>query len=155
MIKYLINIDGEKETQKLGYEIGKLLFPGSVVSLTGDLGVGKTTFTKGIAKALNIKQVVNSPTFTIIKEYEGDLNLYHMDVYRISDKEDLGFDEYFFNDGITVIEWAENIKSLLPYERLNIVLKKISENKRIIEINPLGNKYEYLCEVLKNEKIID
>ena len=155
MIKYLINIDGEKETQKLGYEIGKLLFPGSVVSLTGDLGVGKTTFTKSIAKALNIKQVVNSPTFTIIKEYEGDLNLYHMDVYRISDKEDLGFDEYFFNDGITVIEWAENIKSLLPYERLNIVLKKISENKRIIEINPLGNKYEYLCEVLKNEKIID
>ena len=98
--------------------------------------------------------MINSPTFTIIKEYEGNLNLYHMDVYRIQD-EDLGFDEYFYHDGVTVIEWADNIKSLLPQERLVIRIEKVSENQRVIELEPLGFKYEKLCEELENEKIID
>lgn len=153
MKKYMFNVSSEKETNTLGYELGKLLFPNSIVALEGNLGVGKTTFTKGIAEGLNIKQVVNSPTFTIIKEYEGNLNLYHMDVYRISEEEDLGIDEYFYSDGVTVIEWPENINSLLPEEKLIIEINKIDETKRQFVFKPVGKKYEQICEVLKNEKI--
>lgn len=154
MKKYLFYVNSEEETIKLGYIIGKKLFPESVIALIGDLSAGKTTLTKGIAQGLNVQQVINSPTFTIIKEYEGDLNLYHMDVYRIQN-EDLGFEEYFYHDGVTVIEWADNIKSFLPDERLIIKIEKISDNQRQIELEPIGTKYEKLCEELENEKIID
>lgn len=92
-------------------KLGSLLQPGDVLALEGDLGAGKTTFTKGLAKGLDIKRNVNSPTFTIIKEYHGRLPLYHMDVYRVEDSfEDLGFDEYFDGNGVTVVEWAHLVK---------------------------------------------
>ncbi|QVK18766.1 tRNA (adenosine(37)-N6)-threonylcarbamoyltransferase complex ATPase subunit type 1 TsaE [Mycoplasmatota bacterium] len=156
MKKYQVEVNNLRETQNLAIEIGKRLFPGTVITLEGDLGAGKTTFTKGIALALNINKTVNSPTFTIIKEYEGDLPLYHMDTYRISDDlEDLGFDEYFYANGVTLIEWARHIQSQLPSERLEINLYVTGETKRVFEFFPLGQKYEQLCEVLVNEKIID
>ena len=93
-------------TTYLGYRLGKLLKPDSIICLNGDLAAGKTTFTKGIGKALGVKRVINSPTFTLLKIYEGDLTLYHIDAYRLAENDaDLGFDEYFDLGGVTVIEW--------------------------------------------------
>lgn len=151
MKEYKLIIENLEKTDKLAQKLGKVLFPGAVIALEGDLGAGKTTFTKGIAKALNIKKNVNSPTFTIIKEYSGDLNLYHMDVYRLNNEyEDLGFDEYFYNDGITVIEWASKIYDQLPVNRLNINIYVSGESERIIEVIPFGEKYQSLCEEVFN-----
>lgn len=95
-----------KETQQMAERLARYLKPGDVLALDGDLGAGKTNFTQGLARGLGVTAVVNSPTFTIIKEYSGRYPLYHMDVYRLEDEwEDLGFDEYFYGDGITVVEW--------------------------------------------------
>jgi len=156
MKKYQIEVKNLEETHDLALIIGKRLFSGAVITLEGEIGAGKTTFTKGIALSLHITKIVNSPTFTIIKEYVGDLPLYHMDVYRITnDLEDLGFDEYFYSDGVTVIEWATHIQKQLPPERLEIIISVTGETSRLFEISPIGKKYEQLCEVLTNEKIID
>ena len=152
---YSVKVNNEEETLIVAYHLGKKLFPGCLITLDGDLGAGKTTFTKGIAKGLEIKQIVNSPTFTIIKEYEGKLPLYHMDVYRINDDEDLGFDEYFYGNGVTVIEWANNIRSLLPHERLSLNIVILSDSARHLKFTPFGKKYGQICEDLKHEKIID
>ncbi|WP_008826514.1 tRNA (adenosine(37)-N6)-threonylcarbamoyltransferase complex ATPase subunit type 1 TsaE [Haloplasma contractile] len=147
----LITNSGE-ETENLGYRLGKHLFSGAVLTLEGDLGAGKTTFTKGIAKSLHINQIVKSPTFTIIKEYNGDLPLYHMDVYRLDDMyEDLGFDDYFYSDGVTVVEWAKRIKEQLPKNYLEINVFNLSETKREVVLIPHGEQYVKLCEVLHDE----
>ncbi|MDF2699680.1 MAG: tRNA ((37)-N6)-threonylcarbamoyltransferase complex ATPase subunit type 1 TsaE, partial [Haloplasmataceae bacterium] len=141
-----------EETIEFAKNLGNKLFPGAVITLEGDLGAGKTTFTKGIAQALHVNKTVNSPTFTIIKEYVGDLNLYHMDVYRLSDHlEDLGFDEYFYGEGVCVIEWASIIEDQIPRERLHINIFVQGEFERLIELVPNGTKYQKLCEVLFNE----
>ena len=112
MNQYEFKLNHLDETFQFAEKLSQYLKPGDVIGLEGDLGAGKTTFTKGIAKGLGIKKNINSPTFTIIKEYTGGkYPLYHMDVYRLDDSmEDLGFDEYFHGDGITVIEWAHLIK---------------------------------------------
>ena len=111
----------EEETLQFAVSLAQRLLGGDVIALEGDLGAGKTAFTKGLAKGLGVTRTVNSPTFTIIKEYQGRLPLYHMDVYRVSEsEEDLGFDEYFDGDGVTVIEWAHLIKEQLPEEILVI-----------------------------------
>ncbi len=156
MKKYQVEVNTLKQTNVLANKIGKHLFKGAVITLEGDLGAGKTTFTKGIAEALEIKKTVNSPTFTIIKEYEGIYPLYHMDVYRIEDDlEDLGFDEYFYSNGVSIIEWASHIKSQLPNERLEIDITILGETKRLFEFYPIGKPYIQLCEVLKDEKLVD
>ena len=110
-----LKINTPEDMIKLGEVFGKILKPNDCLSLSGNLGAGKTTFTKGIGIALNIKAVINSPTFTIMKIYKGDLTLYHLDVYRIQNAmDDFELEEYFYLGGISVIEWAENIKELLP-----------------------------------------
>ena len=123
-----------------------------VICLRGDLGSGKTVFTKGFAKALEVKEEVTSPTFNIIKEYTtGELPLFHMDVYRLDGNvEDLGIEEYYSKKGITIIEWADMIPDYLPEERLDIKIKNSSEDedKRIITIKPYGAAYEELCEAI-------
>ena len=123
-----------------------------VICLRGDLGSGKTVFTKGFAKALEVKEEVTSPTFNIIKEYtSGELPLFHMDVYRLDGNvEDLGIEEYYSKNGITIIEWADMIPDYLPEERLDIKIKNSSEDedKRIITITPYGTIYEELCEAI-------
>ena len=123
-----------------------------VICLIGDLGTGKTIFTKGFAKALEIDEEVTSPTFNIIKEYNsGEMPLYHMDVYRLDGKvDDLGIEEYYNKKGITIIEWADMIPEYLPDKRLEIKFKLSNEdeNKRIITITPYGKKYEELCEAV-------
>ena len=145
-------VNNIEETTLLAIKIGHHLFPGAVIALEGDLGAGKTTFTKGIARALGITKTVNSPTFTIIKEYHGSMPLYHMDVYRMeSEDEDLGFDEYFYGDGVTVIEWASKIKSQLPKEYLHINIYITDGERRKLEFEPHGNKYNELCEVVFSE----
>ncbi len=142
----------EEETIELAENIESEKFPNMVICLMGDLGTGKTVFTKGFAKALEVKEEVTSPSFTIIKEYtSGELPLYHMDVYRLDGKvEDLGIEEYFTKRGITIIEWADMIPDYLPEKRLEIRFKSSSEDedKRIITITPYGRKYEELCEAI-------
>ncbi|WP_040205628.1 tRNA (adenosine(37)-N6)-threonylcarbamoyltransferase complex ATPase subunit type 1 TsaE [Neobacillus jeddahensis] len=136
-----------EETGQFAAGLAELLHPGDIIALEGDLGAGKTTFTKGLAKGLEIKKNVNSPTFTIIKEYKGRLPLYHMDVYRVADSyEDLGFDEYFNGDGVTVVEWAHLIDEQLPEERLTIFLYRLEEDRRKMVFVPTGNRYEELCK---------
>jgi tRNA threonylcarbamoyladenosine biosynthesis protein TsaE len=142
----LMTTDSE-ETSQLAERLAELLQPGDVIALEGDLGAGKTTFTKGLAKGLEIKKTVNSPTFTIIKEYRGKLPLYHMDVYRLADAfEDLGFNEYFEGDGVTVVEWAHLIEEQLPQERLTIFMYREEGDQRRMVFVPQGQRYEQLCK---------
>ncbi|MEH6987569.1 tRNA (adenosine(37)-N6)-threonylcarbamoyltransferase complex ATPase subunit type 1 TsaE [Cytobacillus firmus] len=136
-----------EDTMGFSEKLGSLLQTGDVLALEGDLGAGKTTFTKGLAKGLNITRNVNSPTFTIIKEYHGRLPLYHMDVYRVEDSfEDLGFDEYFDGNGVTVVEWAHLVKEQLPEELLTIYLYLDDHDSRRLVLEPQGRRYEELCK---------
>lgn len=139
----------ELETKQLAQELATLLKPGDVITLEGDLGAGKTTFTKGIGIGLGVTRTINSPTFTIVKEYEGEIPLYHMDVYRLEDSdEDIGFQEYFHGDGISVVEWASFIKEYLPEKRLDIVMKLKNETEREITFTPHGKYFEFICKEL-------
>ena len=149
---YKLTTYSEEETIELAQNIESEKFPNMVICLRGDLGSGKTVFTKGFAKALEVKEEVTSPTFNIIKEYtSGELPLFHMDVYRLDGNvEDLGIEEYYSKNGITIIEWADMIPNYLPEERLDIKIKNSSEDedKRIITITPYGTIYEELCEAI-------
>lgn len=136
-----------QDTLEFAKRLAEKLESGDVIALEGDLGAGKTTFTKGLAEGLGISRTVNSPTFTIIKEYKGRLPLYHMDVYRVEDSyEDLGFDEYFEGNGVTVVEWAHLIKEQLPEDILTIYLFHEDEHSRKIVLKPIGSRYEALCK---------
>ena len=149
---YKITTYSEEETIELAQHIESEKFPNMVICLKGDLGTGKTVFTKGFASSLEVKEEVTSPTFNIIKEYtSGEMPLYHMDVYRLDGKvEELGIEEYFTKKGITIIEWADMIEDYLPDKRLDIKIKSSEEDedKRIITITPHGSKYEELCEAI-------
>ncbi len=148
-MKHVIKTQSVEETQKVAYAIGKWVKPGMILTLEGDLGAGKTTFTKGLAKGLDIKRNVNSPTFTIIKEYQGRLPLYHMDVYRLENGADeIGLDDYLYGEGVCVIEWASMIEDLLPNERLDIKIFRDGESERRIELLPIGSEYETVSEEL-------
>lgn len=137
------------ETMNFAERLAKKLKPGDVIALEGDLGAGKTTFTKGLAEGLEVKKTVNSPTFTIIKEYMGVMPLYHMDVYRVeSSFEDLGFDEYFEGAGVTVVEWAHLIEEQLPSELLTIFLTHGDNGLRRLTLEPRGERYVALCKEL-------
>ena len=140
----------ESETEELAENIESEHFPNMVICLNGELGSGKTLFTKAFANALGINEIITSPTFNIIKEYEnGELPLYHMDVYRIENNiEELGIDEYFDKGGVTIIEWSDMISDYLPKERLDIYFKITGEETRSIIIKPNGKKYEDLCEAI-------
>ena len=138
-ITYMIS-NSPEETIAIGVKLAKSLKKGSVVALIGDLGSGKTVLTKGIAEGLGVKnpRYVNSPTFVIIKEYKGKLPLYHLDLYRLNKSTVLdseSYEEYFYGDGVSVIEWADKIRGLLPKKHIEVKLKVAGENKRKIEIN--------------------
>ena len=149
---YKVTTYSEEETIDLAQNIESEKFPNMVICLQGDLGSGKTMFTKGFAKALEVKEEIASPTFNIIKEYtSGELPLYHMDVYRLDGKvDDLGIEEYYTRGGITIIEWADMIPDYLPENRLDIKIKNSSEDedKRTIVLIPHGKKYEEVCEAI-------
>ena len=130
-------IKNESETAKLAEELAAELKPGDLVALYGDLGTGKTTFSKAAIRALGVSDTVTSPTFTIVKEYRGRLPVYHFDVYRVHSEEDLfeiGYEEYFYGDGLCVVEWADKIEELLP------------EDTKIIRLSYGGAEEERLAE---------
>jgi len=149
-----INTNNSDRTKELGIDIGKLLSSGDIICLSGDLGTGKTTFVNGLANGLEIKEYITSPTFTIVNEYVGKYKLYHFDVYRINDPEELyniGFDEYIYSEAISVIEWAELVSEIVPKEKLWIKITKntdISDEYRKFEIDSIGNRYELLINEL-------
>ena len=144
---YELFVHSLDETQKLALKVADLLQPQDTITLEGDLGAGKTTFTQSLAKGLGIKRTVNSPTFTIMKQYEGRLPFNHLDVYRLADSdEDLGWDEIFYGDAVSVVEWAHLIEQDLPKERLAIRIERIDENARKFLLTPTGKHYEQLCE---------
>ena len=145
-----------KETQELGFQIGKLLKEGSIVALIGDLGTGKTCLTQGIARGVGIdsNQIVNSPSYILINEYTGSCPIYHIDLYRIrgsAELEDLGLEEYIYERGICVIEWADRLLESLPESYLKIVLShEKSESTRTIEIISVGTEYTKLIKELNS-----
>lgn len=133
------------ETIELGNKIGSLLKPGDVILLDGDLSAGKTTFTKGIGQGLGVKRVINSPTFTIVKEYMGKYKLYHMDLYRLDGLgNDFDLYEYFESDGVCIVEWPYQVSELLPKEFLKIKIKRVNETEREFEFEYSGNRYKEL-----------
>ena len=134
-----------EETIEFGYKLGLLLDSGDCLLLAGDLGAGKTTFTKGIGKALGITRVINSPTFTIVKEYHGEHTLYHLDLYRLDGLgSDFDLEEYFESDGITVCEWPNNVSEIIPNEYLLIEIFRKENDGRLIRLTPYGDRYEKL-----------
>ena len=140
------------DTLRIAQDLESEKFPNMVICLYGELGSGKTVFTKGFASAMEIDETITSPTFNIIKEYySGELPLFHIDAYRVEDRADeLGLEEYFHKGGIVIIEWADMIRDYLPEERLEIKIRAMDsdEDGRIITINPIGPKYEELCEAV-------
>ncbi|MBU3176964.1 tRNA (adenosine(37)-N6)-threonylcarbamoyltransferase complex ATPase subunit type 1 TsaE [Clostridium estertheticum] len=142
------------ETYKIGELIGSLVNSGDIICLIGDLGTGKTHLTKGIAKGLDIKDNITSPTFTIVNEYTGRLKLYHFDVYRVNDPDEIeaiGFDEYIFSDGVSVIEWANYIEEIIPPNKLTITIEKLPEfgyDYRKISIEYSDKRYDYVKEII-------
>lgn len=148
MIK--IYLENEEQTRDIGFKLGKLLTPRSVVCLIGDLGAGKTTMTQSLAQSLEVDDYITSPTFTIVNEYEGNMPLYHFDVYRIGSSEemyDIGYDEYINSDGVCIIEWANLIEDILPDEYLDIELSYKDMGREMI-LKPVGEKYKKIVEEL-------
>ena len=136
----LITVSAE-ETINAGISVGSKLVPGSVIALRGTLGAGKTTFVKGIARKLEISDVITSPTFTIISEYYGKLPLYHMDLYRIDSEEEfelLGIDEMIYGKGVSVIEWSEKAENILPDNHIKIDIEIKENNSRVISIDGIS-----------------
>ena len=137
-----------EDTMELAENLESEKFPGMVICLDGELGSGKTAFVKGFAKALGLNETITSPTFSLVKEYlNGEMPLFHMDVYRLDDTNDeFGLSDYLNQDGVCIIEWPEMIKDQLPEERLDIKFKVIDENTRVLVFTPYGQQYEDLCE---------
>lgn len=140
-----------EDTLRLGRIIGETLTRGDVIALVGELGTGKTTITQGIARGLGVpeKYYITSPTFTLINEYPGRITLYHLDVYRLSGSDDLGdmgYEEYFFGDGVAVIEWAEKIKDILPDDVVSINLSYREGSEREVEISGTSKRMSVIEE---------
>lgn len=150
-MKYTLSIDSSEKMISFGERIGRELEENMVILMEGDLGAGKTTLTKGIAKALGVERVVNSPTFTILKIYDGRLKLYHMDVYRLSnDSGDEYLEEYFEAGGVTIIEWAHQVSNILPKEYLLITIEYLNDGGRSLTIEANSEKYERLLLKVKD-----
>ena len=148
-MNYKFTSKSVEDTLTLAENIESEKFPGMVICLNGELGSGKTVFVKGFAASLGIEDNITSPTFTIVKEYmSGEMPLYHMDVYRINDNEEIGIEDYLTQDGVCIIEWAELILDRLPDERLDINFRIVDENTRILVFIPHGEKYEELCNAV-------
>ncbi len=134
---------GEQETLEIAKSFARTLAPGTVVALYGDLGAGKTVFVRGVAGALGAREQVTSPTFTLIHEYRGNLPLYHMDLYRLNSTREIveiGVEEYFYGDGVCLVEWAEKLGELLPDDVIRVVIRHMDEHHREITIKTPGTE---------------
>ena len=149
-MEYKITTRDERETIQIAQNLESEKFKNMIICLDGDLGSGKTIFTKGFAQALGIDENITSPTFNIIKEYtSGEMPLYHMDVYRLDGKIDgTGIEDYFKKNGVVIIEWADTIKKYLPEERLDIKINVIDEDTRLFIFTPHGKVYEEVCDAV-------
>jgi tRNA threonylcarbamoyladenosine biosynthesis protein TsaE len=147
-----IELKGIEDTDRFGRRLGQLAQPGDVICLNGDLGAGKTTLSKSVGLGLEVEDYITSPTFTIINEYEGRLPLYHFDVYRLNDGEelyDLGVDDYFYGEGVCLIEWAENIRDYLPEDRLELwIYRSDNPDDRVVQLKAFGDRSEFLAKEL-------
>ncbi len=145
-----IIINSLEEMKDFGVKLGKALKAKDIVCLDGDLGAGKTTLTQSIGLGLGVKEYITSPTFALLNEYKGDLDVYHFDVYRLENIDEiyeLGFEDYFYSDGVSIIEWADMIKEILPDEIIEIYIQKDETlTKRIITINAYKPRYEELLK---------
>lgn len=155
MLTYISN--SIEDTINIAISLSQYLFAGSVVCLSGDLGAGKTAFAQGMGKGLGVKEHITSPTYTIINEYySGRIPLYHFDVYRLGNSEEmmeLGCDEYLYGEGTTVIEWADNIYDIIPKHRFWITISTAGEpDKRLIQIEACGNEYKNILKELKKHE---
>ncbi len=138
-----------RETQEMGQRLGELAQPGDVILLVGGLGTGKTCLVQGLATGLAIEEYVLSPTFVLVRQYQGRLTLYHIDLYRLqvgAEVEELGLDDYFYGDGVAVVEWADRALALMPPERLLIEMKILSPRKRHLTLKPQGRRYQELAQ---------
>ena len=149
-MNYKYTSKSEEETMEVAENIESEKWAGMVICLNGELGSGKTVFVKGFARALGIKDTITSPTFNLIKEYkDGEMPLYHMDVYRLEkDDEEFGLNDYLNLEGVIIIEWPEMIENQLPDERLDVHIKVLDETTRVLVFEPHGQKYEELCEAV-------
>ncbi len=148
-MKKEITTKSAAETKALGEKIGRMLDAGTCILLSGDLGAGKTTFTQGLAKGLEIHRTVSSPTFTIMKVYKGRLPLYHIDAYRLEGlHQDLGFEELIEDEGVTVIEWPDYMVDRLPEDYLRLDITRTGESSRKFKLSCHGEKYTKLMEEL-------
>ncbi|MBA7582250.1 tRNA threonylcarbamoyladenosine biosynthesis protein TsaE [subsurface metagenome] len=140
-----------EETKNLGKEVSKLTKPGDILAFYGELGAGKTCFIQGISQGLEVKDYVTSPSFTIINEYQGKVPIYHFDLFRLDNDEDileLGYEEYFYGEGLTVIEWAEKIEQLLPKKHLKVDIKFKDRYQRTISFISQGDRFNKFLEEL-------
>ncbi|MDD2629248.1 MAG: tRNA (adenosine(37)-N6)-threonylcarbamoyltransferase complex ATPase subunit type 1 TsaE [Limnochordia bacterium] len=148
-MEFLVTTNSNLDTKGYGQRLASYLLPGDVIALSGDLGAGKTTFCQGIGQGLGVGIPIKSPTFTIIREYEGRIPFYHFDVYRLNsllELEDLGYEEYFYGDGVVAIEWADLIKPVLPEDHLEVIMEYGHESGRKIWFVAHGPRTE---EILK------
>ncbi len=153
----VVKTHNETETKALAAKIAEKMSPGMTILLEGELGAGKTTFTKGFAKGLGISRVIKSPTYTLIREYtQGRLPLYHMDLYRLEDTgaEEMGLEEYFDSEGVCVVEWGSMVEDELPQEHLLITIESSLADleERTIQLTAKGTHYEQLLEGVKDER---
>lgn len=149
-MNYKFTSHSEEDTIQFAENFESEKFPGMVICLRGELGSGKTVFVKGFANALGIVEPITSPTFSLVKEYlDGEMHLYHLDVYRLEDSSE-GFElsDYLKDDAVSIIEWPEMVEDQLPDERLDIKIKVIDDDTRILVFTPYGPQYEELCEAV-------
>jgi tRNA threonylcarbamoyladenosine biosynthesis protein TsaE len=142
-----ISIPDLHATEAFGRRLGSLLFPGAIIALIGQLGAGKTHLTRAIAEGLDVKNpaLVNSPTFVLIQEYPARLPIYHFDAYRLTGPREfaeLGVEEYFRGNGVSIVEWADKVEATLPAEHLRIEIEIVDENQRRLDITAFGEQYE-------------
>ena len=133
----IVKTNSEAETEALGERLAKCLHAGAVVALYGDLGAGKTAFVRGMARGLDIRESVSSPTFTIVNEYPGDPALFHFDMYRLKNAEELygiGWEDYLDRNGICVTEWSERIEEALPEDAVRVTISRLSDSERSIRV---------------------
>lgn len=153
---FIFEAAGLEDTEMLAAYLARKSAAGTVIALDGDLGAGKTAFSQLFAKHLQVQDTVNSPTFTLIKEYEGRLRLYHMDVYRLSleEADELGLDEYFYGEGVSLVEWASLIEEILPPEVLEIYIEALSGTARKFYLSGHGQPYEAWVHGLRENGVM-
>ncbi len=146
------------QTQRLGEKLGGILPAGSLIALVGEMGAGKTCLAQGIIMGLGVLDTyITSPSYTLINEYCGRYPIFHFDLYRLSclqDVEELAYEEYFFGQGVTIIEWADKVKELLPQHYMEITLHKIEETARLVELIPRGENYQELVHQISHVNLV-